>query len=135
MLQVKTKELEKLLTEIGISKNEIAQALDVTRSSLWRWIRTGDIPERAYVFLSIVRFNEDKLGLRRVSFNPIQFKDTQLQMYAEEIQAEFRATLAKQLGESVSINLDGLDTSTLIAELKRRNPDEQVIIARVKSLS
>lgn len=135
MIQVKPKELEKLIAEVGLSKNELASALNVNRSSLWRWIDSGEIPDKSYVFLRVVRFEEGELGLRSVKFLPTEFKEHHLNEYADEIKLDFKNAFNRQSGEFTPINLDSIDTSMLLEELKRRNPDEQVIIARVKSLS
>jgi predicted DNA-binding transcriptional regulator AlpA len=135
MIQVKPKELEKLIDDIGLPKSEVARALGVNRSSLWRWISTGELPERAYVFLKVVRFEEGELGLRNIKLLPMRFKEPDLDAYVDEIRRDFQTALNKQVGESQPINLSSLDTIELLNELKRRNPDEQVIIAKVRSLS
>ncbi len=135
MITVKTKELDKLIESIGLPKNEVAQALKVTRSTLWRWLNTGELPEKVYVFLKLVQYKSGHLGLREVQFNEINFKDENLNSLALEIKQEFSLAINKQLPDDSNIDLSSIDSSDLIEEIKRRNPSDQVIIARVKSLN
>ncbi len=135
MLMIKPKELEKLTSAIGLNKNELASVLNVTRSTLWRWLQTGEIPERAYVFLSTVRYELTPLGLRKVKFINLDFEDEVLNKHSEEIRKEFLSEISNNSKPFFEHDIQSIDSSELLEEIKRRNPNEQVIIARVKSLN
>ncbi len=48
MKKVKPRQLDRLCSDTGMTKVQIAEALGVTRAAIYRWIRMGEMPEYTY---------------------------------------------------------------------------------------